>query len=120
MSFLNHASVYTSHCVPKRVCDERRKSCSLSFLHGEQKPVSYSEVAKLVKKDGCTHPTKQAVYKAVKNFNKKESAKPDRPMGWRKTTKAEDATILKIFKELRPAGHGVDSRIIHTHHPANL
>ena len=47
-------------------------------------------------------------------------AKPGRNKGWRKTSKREDSNILQTFKRLRPDGHGVDSRIIHTNLPRQL
>ena len=41
-------------------------------------------------------------------------------LGWRKTTKAQDKTIMKTFKKIRPPGHGVDSRKLHQALPRKL
>jgi hypothetical protein len=86
---------------------------------GKRKPLSYSEIAKLVKKVDGTRPTKQGVWNAVQSMNEAK-AKPGRRKGWRKTSKREDSNILQTFKRLRPDGHGVDSRIIHTNLPRQL
>ena len=44
----------------------------------------------------------------------------DISQGWRKTTKREDKTIMNAFKKLRPPGHGVDSRMVHSALPKKL
>ena len=40
--------------------------------------------------------------------------------GWRKTSKADDKTIMKTFIKCRPDGHGVDSRQVHAALPSKL
>ena len=86
---------------------------------GKQKPLSYSEIAKRVKKTDGSRPTKEGVRKAVLNMNAVKASR-GRKVGWRKTSKREDSTIMKAFKTLRPPGAGVDSREIHKKLPAQL
>ena len=86
---------------------------------GKRKPLAYSEIARLVKKADGTRPTKQGVWKAVQSMNESK-AKRGRKKAWRKTSKRDDSNILQTFKRLRPDGHGVDSRIIHTNLPRQL
>ena len=61
ISSLNQASVYTSHCVQKVYAMNAENLALCRFYRkppGDQKPLSYSEIAKLVKKEDGTHPTK--------------------------------------------------------------
>ena len=83
------------------------------------KALSFTKIAQLVKKIDGDHPTKDAVRKAVLNFGKKRKPR-GRKLGWRKTTKTDDAKILKTFKRLRPSGQGVDSRIVQSSLPKKL
>ena len=64
---------------------------------------SYQEIAdEVVKKDGKTHPTKQAVWKVVQNFGKERRGGRGAP---RKTTAKEDRSIVRKTKKLRLKGH---------------
>ena len=65
-------------------------------------------VAHVFKTDG-RRPTVQGVKGVVYSFHE-DTDKVGRKKGWRKTTKKEDAAILKKFHQLRPPGHGIDSR----------
>ena len=75
-------------------------------------PLSDIVKKKLVRKTDGKVPSESAISQAAAAFVK-EKGQLGRPQGSRKTTKAEDATILKKFKKLRPPGAYVDSRIIH-------
>ena len=58
-----------------------------------------------MKPQGAVHYA-AATYKQVKD-------KLGRPVGSRKTTKAEDKKLLATFHKLRPPGHGVVARAVH-------
>lgn len=99
------------------------KNRALCFLYRNppkgQKKLPYSKIADKVRNKDGGNPTPAAVRDCVTNFHKPK-ATPGRKKGWRKTTKAEDKTILKKFHKVRPPGHGVDSRKIHAALPAKL
>ena len=73
----------------------------------------------MFKLDGRTHPCASAVKECVDTFNDTKN-KRGRKAGWRKTKKAEDSKILKTFKKVRPDGHGVDARKVHSALPKKL
>ena len=83
------------------------------------KRCSFRQIASFVFKSDGTHPGESAVREAVKEFGK-EKAKRGRKEGYKKTTREEDRTIMRKFKELRPPGHGITSRKLHRALPANL
>ena len=84
------------------------------------KPLSYGAIAAhhVIKADG-SRPDRGTVRKAVKAF-KKLKKKRGRACGWRKTTSEEDATILSVFRKLRPPGHGVTAPDVHRGLPLRL
>ena len=51
---------------------------------------------------------------------KKEKGDVGRPVGSLKTTKEENKVLMKTFYKLRPPGHYVDSRIVHSALPRKL
>ena len=73
----------------------------------------FKEILGHVLKTDGTRPSIDAVKKSVANFHA-ERADVGRKSGWRKTTPTEDRKIINKFKELRPPGHGIDSRTLHT------
>ena len=84
------------------------------------KRLSYAKIASIVfMKDGITHPTPQAVFKCVKEW-RRERKQRGRKKGWRKTTKAEDTSVLKTFLKVRPPGYGVVSRQVQDSLPRDL
>jgi hypothetical protein len=99
------------------------KNRALCFLYrnpGKGKDrLPFSEIAKLVRnKDGG--PVKEGgVRGCVASFHMPKG-KRGRKVGWRKTSKAEDRSVIKTFHKVRPPGHGVDSRKIHIAMPKKL
>ena len=77
------------------------------------------DIANLVRKKDGTHPSVGAVHEAAAKFMVSPCT-TGRPRGSRKTTKHEDAQLLKAFKALRPPGCGVDSRIVHSALPGKV
>ena len=73
----------------------------------------------MVCKDRRSHPTKQGVWKAVRDYNKKKKA-VGRPKGWKKTTAKENKVIMTTFHKKRPPGHGVDAREVHEALPKKI
>ena len=74
---------------------------------------------KVVRKTSGRRPTIGAVAEAAATFGD-EKGVVGRPVGSRKTTKEEDKQVLSTFKKMRPPGHGVDSRLIHSALPRTL
>ena len=86
---------------------------------GDAEKMKYKDIRKHVKKVDGKRPSIGAIAEAASTFHAlKESV--GRPMGWRKTTKAEDLKILATFKKERPPGYGIDSRRIHKALPKKL
>ena len=79
------------------------------------KKTSYASIVKdkLVKKSDGTIPSVGAIWNAATTFMD-EKEKRGRREGFRNTTKAEDRTVLSVFKKLRPPGHYVDARMVHS------
>ena len=75
--------------------------------------------AHIVKKPDGSRPETSTVRKAVKSFAKAKS-KRGRATGWRKTTPEEDAIILRLFRKLRPPGHGITAPEVHRALPTTL
>ena len=69
-------------------------------------PLSYDAIARLVVKKDKTHPSKGAVFLAVRAFRRDKEVR-GRKTGWRKTSAHEDAMIMKAFHKVRPPGAGV-------------
>ena len=84
------------------------------------KPLSYVRIAAhFVKKPDGSRPETSTVRKAVKSFANAKS-KRGRATGWRKTTPEEDAIILRLFRKLRPPGHGITAPEVHRALPPTL
>jgi hypothetical protein len=77
------------------------------------------DIVKVVKKMSGRRPTLGAVAEAAASFGD-EKGVVGRPVGSRKTTKEEDKQVLTTFHKMRPPGHGVDSRLIHSALPRTL
>lgn len=74
---------------------------------------------KLVRKTDGSVPSEGAISKAAKDFME-EKEQRGRPTGTRNTTKAEDRVIMQKFRELRPPGAYIDSRILHDNLPRKI
>ena len=83
------------------------------------KRLTYAEIAEIVRNEDGGHPSEGAVRQCVMNFHEPKATR-GRKSGYRKTTKAEDNVVLQTFRKLRPPGHGVDSRQVHTNLPKKL
>ena len=84
------------------------------------KPLSYVRIAAhFVKKPDGSRPETSTVRKAAKSFAKAKS-KRGRATGWRKTTPEDDAIILRLFRKLRPPGHGITATEVHRALPTIL
>ena len=98
--------------------DKNKALCKLLFDQGEV----YQDIADTVlKRDGKTHPTKQAVWLVINNWD--QPAKPrGRPEGSRKTTAAEDERIVQEMLKIRGAhvGGAVDAKVVHDRLPPAL
>ena len=79
----------------------------------------YDDILLLVRKTDGTKPSIGAMCDAAKNF-KKEKGNQGRPVGSRKTSKAEDKVLMDVFHEVRPPGHGVTSRRLHSKLPKKI
>jgi len=102
--------------------DNKAKALCFFYRHPPSKKTKslfYTKIAAMVTKKDGTHPTRDAVCEAVATFSHSKGA-VGRPIGFRKTKKQDDTTILKTFETLRPPGHGVDSRMIHEKLPKKL
>jgi hypothetical protein len=77
------------------------------------------DIRKLVRKTDGKRPSLSAIAQAAGSF-KTEKKKRGRKLGKNKTTKAEERKIIQVFHTLRPPGHGVDSRLVHTALPKKL
>jgi len=86
---------------------------------GGAKPLKLKQIQKLVRKTNGKRPTIPAICQAANSF-KNDKQKRGRRVGQRATTKQEDAKIIKKFHKLRPPGHYIDSRILHTGLPKQL
>ena len=84
-----------------------------------QPKTKLKDIHKLVKKQDGRRPSLGAIAEAASEFLQKKG-KRGRAKGWRKTTKAEDRQVMTTFHKLRPPGHGVDARTIHTALPMKL
>lgn len=74
------------------------------------KKQGYKIIATYLKQPGKPKPKVDAIRKAVNTF-KQDKAKRGRKKGFRKTTPAEDKSILKVFFRVRkPLGSEVDNR----------
>ena len=83
------------------------------------KKTKLKDIKKLVRDEKGGRVTLAAISVAARTFKKPKSP-VGRPLGSRKTSKAEDRKILQVFKKLRPPGHGVDSREVHDALPRKL
>ena len=79
----------------------------------------FKDLIKLVKKTDGSRPTIGAVSDAAATF-KNEVGAIGRPLGAKKTTKAEDRKLMQTFKKLRPPGAGVDARTVHAALPKKI
>ena len=68
-----------------------------------QKKLQWKHIVLHVRKSDGTQPSIRALKQILKDWPQ-PSRKVGRKLGWRKTSADEDATILKKFHELRPAG----------------
>lgn len=92
----------------KAVCFAMRKS-----------GMKLTDIQLLVKKTDGTQPSLRGIALAAASF-KKEKKKRGRKLGDCKTTAEEDKLVMKAFHKMRPPGHGVDSRVVHTALPKKL
>ena len=101
--------------------DQRNRALCFALRHPPKgvKKTPYCEIAKKVVKQDGKHPSINAVWEIVKNYNAKKSP-GGRPVGSRKTTKDEDRVIMSTFRKVRPPGHGVDARMVHSALPKKL
>ena len=99
-----------------RMDDRNRAPCFvLRSPPSGQEVTSFNDIRaqKLVfKKDG-TIPSVSVIKEAADSLHD-EKATVGRKVGWRKTNKAEDKKLLSTFHKVRPKGHGVTARRIHT------
>ena len=86
---------------------------------GARVPLHTIVQKRMVKKTDGTVPTEAAISKAAKNFAKEQGAR-GRPAGTKATTRQEDRAIMSKFKQLRPPGAYVDSRIVHKNLPKKI
>ena len=84
-----------------------------------QKKMALTDIKRMVVKTDGKKPTLDGINKAAQTFKQKKKIR-GRRSGWRKTTKAEDKQVLKAFHKVRPPGHGVDSRKIHSALPKKV
>lgn len=91
---------------------------ALRFPGPGSKPTPLKTIVakKLVRKTDGTVPNEGSISYAAKTFLK-EKGPVGRRIGSRKTTKAEDRRLMANFKQLRPPGSYVDSRIVHSSLP---
>ena len=66
-----------------------------------------------------TPPSEGAMCQAAQDYHVEKQPR-GRPAGCKKTTKAEDKTLMDTFKKLRPPGHGLTSRTLHKALPKKL
>ena len=66
-----------------------------------------------------TPPSEGAMCQAAQDYHVEKQSR-GRPAGCKKTTKAEDKTLMDTFKKLRPPGHGLTSRTLHKALPKKL
>ena len=85
------------------------------------KPMTFQGIVdqKLVRKTDGSVPSVGAIHEAAASFSK-EKKQRGRREGWRKTSKKEDKALLSTFHKLRPKGHYVDSRMVHSALPRKL
>jgi transposase len=81
--------------------------------------MTLDDIRKKVRKTGKKMPCESAVREAAATFTSVKQ-KVGRRKGWRKTSKIDDKRIIKAFHKVRPPGHGVDSRKVHTALPKNV
>ena len=82
-------------------------------------PLSIIIKKKLVRKTDGTAPSAAAISLAASSYLDDKGSR-GRPMGSNKTTKVEERAILAKFKELRPPGAYIDSRILHGSLPRGI
>ena len=104
--------------------DDKTKALCYFYRHPPRgsgvKPVPFSKIPNLVRAPGKRPPLTGAVFRAVKNFHTKQAPR-GRKVGYRKTTPAEDRTILKSFYQVRqPLGSKVVSRDVWNNLPQEL
>lgn len=96
---------------------DNKALCKLMSEEGH----TYQEIADtVVKKDG-SHPKPQSVWETI-NFWSETPQQRGRPVGTRKTTAAEDATIVKKMLSIRGPNEGgaVDAQEVFDHLPPSL
>ena len=94
--------------------DANRGMCYALRHPGNGKtPMKFKDIRKLVKKKNNKRPTIGAIQQAAANFRNTKKKRGRKPKS-RATTKAEDKEILQTFHRMRPPGHYVDSRIVHS------
>ena len=76
------------------------------------KKYKLTDIQKMIVKEDGTRPSIGAISEASLTFMDTKSDRR-RPVGSRKTTKAEDKELFKTFHKVRPPGCGVDSRSLH-------
>ena len=86
---------------------------------GARVPLHTIVQKKMVKKTDGTVPTEAAISLAAKNFAKEQNTL-GRPVGKKATTHKEDRVIMSKFKQLRPPGAYIDSRILHKNLPKTI
>ena len=101
--------------------DDFNEGLCWAYRHppGGAKPLKLGSIRKLVRKTNGKRPTVQAISLAARTF-KDDKQKRGRKLGKRATTKEEDKKILQKLKQLKPPGHYIDSRILHTALPKKL
>ena len=84
-----------------------------------QKKMPFHDIVELVFKTDGTKPSIGAMCEAAKNFKVAKDQR-GRPRGSKKTTKGEDKVVMQVFHKLRPPGHGITSRTLHTALPKKV
>ena len=116
--------------TPSRAMDPENRALCYFYrnppVDSGVKRISYAKIAKMVVMPGRgengedVHPSPQAVCQAVQQWGK-ERATRGRKKGWRKTSRAEDKSILHTFKEVRkPLGKKVKANMVRSKLPVPL
>ena len=107
---------------------EKRKCDSDAKMDAANKAVCFAlrrsgtklkDIRKVVRKTDGKRPSLSAIAQAARTFTNQKQ-KRGRKLGNNKTTKAEEKQLMQVFHRLRPPGHGVDSRVVHTALPKKL
>ena len=84
-----------------------------------EKATPLKDIRRMVRMKSGQRPGLSAIQTAASTYTDEKGVR-GRPVGTKVTSKQEDKQLLDTFLKMRPPGHGVDSRVVHTALPKKI